>query len=94
MFQSSLQQHEHPLIQVEACRAVCCLLRHLETSETLQFLVLIPLLLRALGDMLTHSRSAFAREIIRSLTDLVEVHPTFFKQNVRAVRGGERSWSR
>ena len=44
--------------------------------------ILIPLILRALGDMLNHNHVLFAREIIKALSDLVEVHPTFFKQNV------------
>ena len=42
------------------------------------------LILRALGDMLNHNRVSFAREIIIALCDLVEVHPTFFKQNVHS----------
>ena len=82
VFQQSLKQHDHPLIQVEACRAVCSLLLKLQTSETLPFVILIPLILRALGDMLNHNHVLFAREIIKALSDLVEVHPTFFKQNV------------
>ena len=38
--------------------------------------------------MLNHNRVSFAREIIIALCDLVEVHPTFFKQNVGSNRGG------
>lgn len=82
VFQQSLKQYDHPLIQVEACRAICSLLLKLQTPETLPFVILIPLILRALGDMLNHNRVLFAREIINALCDLVEVHPTFFKQNV------------
>lgn len=88
VFQQSLKQHDHPLIQVEACRTVCSLLSKLHTEETLPFVTLIPLILRALGDMLNHNHVAFAREIIKALTDLVEIHPTFFKQNV----GDGLSW--
>lgn len=33
--------------------------------------------------MLNHNRVGFAGEIIKALSDLVEVHPTFFKQNVQ-----------
>lgn len=83
IFQQSLREHDHPLIQIEACRTVCSLLSQLQTSETLQFIILIPLILRALGDMLNHNRVGFAGEIIKALSDLVEVHPTFFKQNVQ-----------
>lgn len=61
---------------------MCSLLLKLQTSETLPFVILIPLILRALGDMLNHNHVLFAREIIKALSDLVEVHPTFFKQNV------------
>ena len=32
--------------------------------------------------MINHNRVGFAGEIIKALSDLVEVHPTFFKQNV------------
>ena len=32
VFQQSLKQHDHPLIEVEACRAVCSLLLKLQTS--------------------------------------------------------------
>ena len=90
VFQQSLKQHDHPLIQVEACRAVCSLLLKLQTSETLPFVILIPLILRALGDMLNHNHVLFAREIIKALSDLVEVHPTFFKQNVVPVDSSHR----
>ena len=82
IYQQSLKEHDHPLIQVEA------LLRNLQTYETIAFVNLIPLILRALGDMLNHNRVSFAREIIIALCDLVEVHPTFFKQNVGSNRGG------
>lgn len=85
IYQQCLKEHDHPLIQVEACRSVCTLLRNLQTYETIQFVNLIPLTLRALGDMLNHNRVSFAREIIIALCDLVEVHPTFFKQNVHST---------
>lgn len=88
IYQQSLKEHDHPLIQVEACRSVCTLLRNLQTYETIAFVNLIPLILRALGDMLNHNCVSFAREIIIALCDLVEVHPTFFKQNVGSNRGG------
>lgn len=86
LFHQTLQQHDQPLIQVETCRAVCSLLSKLDTNDTIQFVTLIPLILRALGDMLNHEHTEFACEIIRAMSDLVEVHATFFKQNVR-VRG-------
>lgn len=85
VFQQSLREHDHPLIQVESCRTVCALLAQLQTPETPQFIILIPLIIRALGDMLNHNRVGFADEIIKALSDLVEVHPTFFKQNVQLV---------
>ena len=48
IYQQCLKEHDHPLIQVEACRSVCTLLRNLQTYETIQFVNLIPLILRAL----------------------------------------------
>ena len=95
LFHQTLQQHEQPLIQVETCRAVCSLLSKLDTNDTIQFVTLIPLILRALSDMLNREHTEFAREIIRAMSDLVEVHATFFKQNVEDDERGLRdSWSR